>query len=118
MARTTVQQHKELPLLSLHGRIDHLAIEKAVADITSGAYRGWRVVRDGSNEETVGTPWLLVWLNFLLNVTTHASSEVAAQTSIIVRTIVLEYGPTGYIEELRFQNLGHYNGFPLWLRLE
>ncbi len=118
--------HGTIPtLLSLQGRIDDQVLESAIENVRQEEFSGWRVIGDTTSSQTVGTRLWLRLLGSLFNVivslffTAPSPGNFGeARASLKVRTIVLECQSAPHRREvMRFQNLGLYNGLPLWLRL-
>lgn len=103
-------QAPEPPLLSLQGRVDHQALEDAVAGIQGGAYPGWRVVSDARTGGARG------WGHTLAALAGSVFGMFNQPSSAPGRAIVVEHAPTGRQETVRFDYLGEANGAPLWSR--
>ncbi len=106
----TKEQTPEPPLLLLQGRVDHEALEHAVAEVKDGAYPDWRLVSDARTEAAFG------WRRTLAALAGSVVGMFNQPSSGPGRAIMLEHTPTGRRATVRFDYLGKVNGAPLWGR--
>ncbi len=104
------QQEPEPTLLSLQGRVDHKALEDAVAAIKRDAYPGWRLVSDTRTGASSG------WRHTLAALAGTVVGMFNQPSSAPGRAIVVEHVPTKRQATVRFDYLGEANGAPLWGR--
>jgi len=104
------EQAPEPSLLSLRGRVDHQALEDAVAGVKDGGYPGWRIVSDARSDGSSG------WWHAVAALLTTVFGMFNQPSSAPGRVIVVEHTPTKRRATLRFDYLGEANGLPLWGR--